>query len=403
MQTLYDSLNLTDFNIKTIRIKAYSSIEGSLDRNLELQNQRANSIVDALQSYQKPTMQTKVSSVENWVEFYNDIKETDFAYLKNLSKSDVKNTILPSVAEKMEPILKNHRKAIVDLELVKKDYYESFKEEDLVKAFNSSIKNEDFIEAAKLQNTLFNRLKYFEVSPTILDKLEIPEQLNYVQFLNNRSAYRYQLNESRILISIGKLESLKKIDPKNKRVNYNLVAMKFKLWRFRMTNIDHKQFLREIKNLKDYGIDQNLIERMLINFHIIKSERDLQDKNYDSKDESVEYIYDSYDSLKLSDTDYFSLAQFLAYYANVAWAAELLSDKVRTVAVDEDLLFYYLNLTLINSSVTKTDDYRTIMLNASTMNKKRYCDLFNSVEKEGVTFQLLEDVYLRTGYCELCN
>jgi len=93
----------------------------------------------------------------------------------------------------------------------------------------------------------------------------------------------------------------------------------------------------------------------------------------------------------------------LAYYANIEWAAELLDKKVRSITVDEDLLFYYLNLTLINSSITKSDEYRTIMLNASTLNKKRYCNMFDSPEKNGVTFQLLEDEYLKKGYCEICK
>lgn len=403
IKSLYDSLNLTDFNIETIDIKAYASIEGSQERNLTLQKQRATSIVEALQTYQKPAIKTDVSSAENWVEFLNDIEGTEFAYLKTMSKQEVKEKLTASLSQKMEPILQNHRKAIVSLELIRKDYFESIGENELVSAFNASIGNMNFPQAVKLQNALFNRLKYFEGSPDILDKLEIPEQLNYVQFLNNRSAYKYQLDERRILISKGELEQIKKIDPKNKRVNYNLVAIKFKMWRFRMTEVNQEKFLAEIMNLKNFGVDQNLIERMLINFHIIKSERNMQNRDYDGKDESVEYIYDGYDSLNLSDTDYFSLAQFLAYYSNVTWAAELLSDKVRSIDVDEDLLFYYLNLTLINKNLTKTEEYRTIMLNASTMNKERYCGLFNSIEKNGVTFQLLEDIYLRKGYCEICN
>ena len=74
IKSLYDSLNLTNFNIKTIAIKAYASVEGSLVRNLTLQNQRASSIVEALQYYQKPTIKTDVSTAENWVEFLTDIE-----------------------------------------------------------------------------------------------------------------------------------------------------------------------------------------------------------------------------------------------------------------------------------------------------------------------------------------
>ena len=403
IKSLYDSLNLTNFNIKTIAIKAYASVEGSLGRNLTLQNQRANSIVEALQYYQKPTIKTDVSTAENWVEFLTDIEETEFEYLKGMAKNEIKNKLKDSLAEELEPLLKNHRKAIVNLELVRKDYFESKSDDDLANAFNAAIRDDNLEEASKLQNALFNRLKYFEISPDILDKLEVPAQLKYTRFLNNRSAFRFQLDNKRILLTNKELETLKELDVNNKRINYNLVVVKFKMWRFKLVEIDQEDFLNEIINLKTLGVEQNLIDRMLINYHILKSERDMQRKEYDRKDESVDYIYDSYDSILLSDIDYFNLAQYFAYYANIEWAAQLLTEKVRSIKVDEDLLFYYLNLTLINSSLTKTDAYRTTMLNASTLNKKRYCKLFNSIEKDGVTFQLLEDVYLRKGYCEICN
>lgn len=403
IQPLYDSLNLNNYNIKKITVRAYSSVEGEEKYNLALQKQRASSIISALQTFQRPSMSTEVLFNENWVGFFEDIQNTEFEYLRNLDKPEIKKLLESELAGKMEAILSNHRKAIVSLELVYKDFYESMNDEDLVLNFNKSIENNDLVRAVQLQNSLFNRLKYFEISPDILDKLEIPEQLMYVRFLNNRSAYKFQLDERRILITKAELEELLELDKTNKRINYNLVVLKFKMWRFRLINVDYTEFLKEINALKKFGIEQNLIDRMVINYHIIKAERDLQDRKYEDKDESVEFIYDSYDTLSLSDFDYFSLAQFLTYYANLDWAAELLNKKVRSVGVDEDLLFYYLNLTMIDRRLTATEDYKTIILNASTMNKLRYCNLFNSIDKDGVTFQLLEDINLRKGYCEICN
>ena len=50
------------------------------------------------------------------------------------------------------------------------------------------------------------------------------------------------------------------------------------------------------------------------------------------------------------------------------------TDKVQALVIDEDLLFYYLNLTLINSKITRTENYRKIMLNAINLHKKRLVD-----------------------------
>jgi hypothetical protein len=126
-------------------------------------------------------------------------------------------------------------------------------------------------------------------------------------------------------------------------------------------------------------------------------------RKYDAKDASVAFIIDTYENFNLSNYDYLSLAQFLTFYANTDEATELLEDKVRTIMVDEDLLYYYINLTIIDAYAVETQNYRTIMLNAIEMNKKRFCRLFNPSLEKGITFQLLENTYLRSTYCENCT
>ena len=142
---------------------------------------------------------------------------------------------------------------------------------------------------------------------------------------------------------------------------------------------------------------------MMVNYHIIKAENYMRNRDYANKDKSVEFIRNNYKKFTLSDFDYLSLAQFFSYYGNTKMAVELLESKARSIDIDEDLLFYYLNLTLIDEELTHDSNYRTIMLNAINMNKERYCKLFNSIENGGVTFQLLEDEFLRDTYCENCK
>ena len=134
---------MTDFNIKTINIKAYSSVEGSLERNIELQEQRANSIVEALQSFQKPTIKTKVTSSENWVEFLNDVKNTKHADVASLSKNQIKSKLVGQLSKDLEPILRKHRKAVLELELEKIDKYKDMTAVELLSKFNSAISKSD--------------------------------------------------------------------------------------------------------------------------------------------------------------------------------------------------------------------------------------------------------------------
>ncbi|GAA4294900.1 hypothetical protein GCM10023163_13740 [Aestuariibaculum suncheonense] len=403
IKPIYDSLRLTDFNIKTIDIKAYSSIEGIPQRNIELQQLRANSIVAALQTFQTSTIKTNVTASENWVEFFNDIKGTKYNNLSNLTKSEVRSRIEGAVSRELEPILKNHRKAVIEMELEKKDKHNSETAEQLLVKFNEAVAGGDLEEVKELQNSIFEKVKSKEASPDILDKMQIPLQDKFVKIFNKNSAFKYMTDFREALIVYNELQQLEKLAPKDAGIKYNIAAVKIKLWRFNAIDIDDIALKNEINALKNYGIGSGLIARMLVNYHIIKAENDMSARNYAIKDKAVEYINSNYKKFPLSDYDYLSLAQFFSFYANTDLAVELLDRKARSIDIDEDLLFYYLNLTLINPELTKDSDYRTVLLNASNMNQKRFCELFNAVEKGGVTFQLLEDEYLRKNYCESCN
>ncbi|XMO87720.1 hypothetical protein AAFN75_05405 [Algibacter sp. AS12] len=403
IKPIYDSLRLTDFNIKSINIKAYSSVEGSLERNIVLQEQRANSIVAALQSFQKPTIKTQVTSSENWVEFLNDIKGTKFTDLAKLKKNQVKAKLVGATSTEMEPILQYHRKAVLELELEKKDKYKTMSPDELIAKFNASIKADKLDEAIEIQNSLFEKIRNKETSPDILKKMEIPRQDKFYKIFNKNSAFRYIMNVRQSLIVYNELLELEKLVPNNGEVKYNIAAIKIRLWRFRALEINETKLKNQISALKNYGIESSLISRMMVNFHIINAENLMRERDYDNKDKSVTFIKNNYKKFYLSDYDYLSLAQFFSYYANVDFAVELLDEKARTIDIDENLLFYYLNLTLVNKELTEDDDYRTILLNAINMNKERFCKLYNSVEDGGVTFQLLDDEYLRVTYCENCE
>lgn len=402
IKPIYDSLRLTNYYIKAIKIKAYSSIEGSLERNIKLQESRAKSIVLALQSFQKPTIQTEVSSSENWVEFLNDIKGTKHEDLKALSKNQIKEKLNGALSEELEPILKNHRKAVLELELERIDKYVNMSPDELMGKFNTSIKLGNINDALEIQNSIFEKMKTKEIEPDFLKKMEVPKQSKFVKIFNKNSAFRAALDIRQSLIVYNELLELEKLAPKDGEVKYNITAIAIKLWRHKAIPIEETKLKNQINALKNYKIHSSLIDRMLVNLHIIKAENLMRERDYENKDKSVSFINSHYNNFPLSDYDYLSLAQFFSYYANTDLSVKLLEDKAKSIDINEDLLFYYLNLTLINNDLTQDSNYRTIMLNAINMNKERYCKLFNSIDKGGVTFQLLQNDYLKETYCENC-
>jgi tetratricopeptide (TPR) repeat protein len=410
IKPVYDSLRLTDFNIKSIKINAYASIEGISERNKELQQERAKGVLAALQSFQKPTIKTTVSSSENWVEFFNDIEGTKYEFLKSLTKDEVRKTIAGKLRKEMEPIFSNHRKAVLELELEKKDRFAANSVGDLLTKFNVLIAQKDFEkseitydEAKEIQNSIFEKLRGKEDALDFLKQMSVPRQLRFIQLLINNAAFMYMEDFKYATMVYNELLDLEKMDPNNGEIKYNLVAIKLKLWFYNALVVDETNLNNEIYALRKYDIPKQLIEKMLVNFHIVITRKFIEQGDYTNKDKSVEYVNNNVKKFDLLNSDYLNLAQFFNDFGDVKMAIDLLEKKVRRIDVDENLLFYYLNFTLINKDLTSTKTYRTVMLNAINMNKKRFCKLFNSVEKGGVTFQILEDEYLRKTYCENCN
>lgn len=310
----------------------------------------------------------------------------------------------------MEPIFSNHRKAVLELELQKKDRFAANPVGDLLTKFNVLIAQKDFEkstitydEAKEIQNSIFEKLRGKEDALDFLKKMSIPRQLRFIQLLINNAAFMYMEDFKYATMVYNELLDLEKIDPNNGEIKYNLVAIKLKLWFYNALVVDETNLNNEIYALRKYDIPKQLIEKMLVNFHIVITRKFIEQGDYTNKDKSVEYVNNNIKKFDLLNSDYLNLAQFFNDFGDVNMAIELLEKKVRTIDVDENLLFYYLNFTLINKDLTSTKTYRTVMLNAINMNKERFCKLFNSVEKGGVTFQLLADEYLRTTYCENCN
>lgn len=258
-------------------------------------------------------------------------------------------------------------------------------------------------QAIDIQNSIFEKVRNYEVPINYVDTLEIPEKTEFSLLLNKNSIFKYLMNELDVYNTYQELTALQDLLPQDGHIKYNICALKFKVWLLGQTAVNPIDFKKEINDLRKFGIPNNLIKRMLINYEIIMCEYYMMQGDFVNKDKSLKYIYSNYKYIPLSDSDYLSLAQYFSSYAKYDWATKLLVKKVKSVDIDEDLLFYYLNLTLIDEKMTKRSDYRTILLNAYNINPSRFCQIFDPYGTGGVTFQLLENEYLRKTYCENCK
>ncbi|MEO5584608.1 MAG: hypothetical protein ABIQ75_04050 [Flavobacteriales bacterium] len=400
---LRDSLRLTDFTIYAIDIHAYSSVEGSEAHNIELQKQRAASILRAMQSYQRPGIATTTEANENWVEFLNDVGSSPYPDLAGLSKEDVKARLRdPAVLQRLEPMLARHRKALVTVYLRKNSAFTNADTTQLVSDLQKALEDGDPQRASEVQRAMFRRIADHAAPNSLLDRVEIPRKKEFLLLLDQHATLNYFLDPSTALASYRELEALDKEFPNDVHLRYNLCALKFRVWKDGTLDVNADDFLRQINALKYLGIPEPLVRRMQVNHRIILADRHMREGRYSQKDEDLKFVEANYPRLALTDKDLLSLAQYFASYGDYVKARALIEPRLTHINVSEDLLFYYLNLTLTDAATTAKPAYRKVMLNAINSDRRRFCDLFEPFGK-GITFQLLDDPYLKKTWCEECQ
>jgi hypothetical protein len=404
LKMAYDSLDFSRYQIQKVEIRAYSSVEGTQEVNMELMKKRGDAMIEFLRPYQSTIKRSSVLAAENWLEFFSDIKETEFDYLKGLSKTEIKKRLAePLLARKIEPLLARERKAVAVLYLASKAPQSLLDNSSIAESFKRVIKNKKLTEARIIQKEVIERIADNKLPVEYLDKLEVPQTKDFSLILNDREVYKYFFKITTQDEALSNFLRLKKLDSNNGQINYNICALKLGIWQLGYDSLLHSTLLREIELLQKQGIHRSLVRRMLINHCILKSEDFLLSFNYQAKDSTMEEIRDVYDMIETTDEEVYSLAKYYSYYSHYDWALEIVSPRIDKIDADEDLVFYYLNLLFYHPSEYESESFSKASLNAINLNKKRYCKFFSPRHEGGASMQLLEHKSLRDSWCQHCQ
>ncbi len=328
IKPLYDSLRLTDYQIFNIDIHAYSSIEGTTVNNIKLQNKRAESIVAAMQTFQNESITTHVRASENWVEFYNDCEEEELPIAK-LSKEEIKEQLNnKGQSRKLEYILKNHRKAVVTLDLKKRVSHLETSNETVLTVYSKSIKDKDIRKALGAQQQLFERVGTYGVKAADFENMEIPDDSLFSALRNNQLVFHYQ-QENDASKALAGFEALYKQYPEDMSILYNICALKVISWANGKMLMKPRKLKVEILKLQKAGFDYKKFQRLLLNFHIVRASYSIQNNNLDELTRSINFVKGKYRRIDCDDEDMVRVAKFLTNYDYPNWAEDVLYRKAK--------------------------------------------------------------------------
>ncbi|MCI5057256.1 MAG: hypothetical protein MRY83_14170 [Flavobacteriales bacterium] len=400
LDVIFDSLDLNSYDLSKATIRAYSSVEGDLATNLKLQNQRAK-VISSYMKQKFGDIDVDVNANENWMEFYSDIeKNEEFKYFRTLKRDAVKLRLRDeTLAEKMEPILSNHRKVIVIMDVnTKFDDLEDF--DQGVSDLQASLDAKDLDKAQEIQLSLLEKIRSNQVPKSFIDKIEIPNAADYKNLQRNLLVFKYFSNMSDLLTSLKDFEAVYDLD-KDDKVLYNMVVLKLFLWQINLDKYEaYPQIEKDIEAIS--SIDPTLINRLKINYNILLAELHSIKKEYSKKDQAVDKVYSYYKQVN-SQEQLVKLSRYFANYSQYGRAEYVLQNKLMDLAVDDDLLFYYIELTLHKDYLKKKKEYKGYINHALLLDQNRYCQFFQSKDNGGVSFQLLKNETLKSVYCDKCN
>lgn len=365
---------------------------------------RGEAILNALQQFQPGKGSMRVLPAENWLEFFTDIEGTEFEWLNEWSKTSIKQKLTdPVLLKKIEPILAKHRKVVAVFLLEERSAAVSVSDTSIEGEFKKAIIAKDIPRARLLQRELMERVIEGKLPMEYANRLEVPKTKEFSPVLNDREAYKYMLRATTEYEALENFIELKKLDPQNGRIGYNICAIRFFAWQYAGDTMSSKLLLKEINALSSQGIHPNLVKRMLINYYILASEDQLKVFNYNGKDSSVTAIRNLYKGVPMTDEDIYSMARYFSFYAHREWALEITEPRIDKIDVSEDLVFYYLNLLFFDESSYESPSFEKACLNAVNLNRERFCRFFTPNHQQGAGIQLLEDENIKFRYCENCK
>lgn len=404
LKKYFDTINFANLKIKKLEIRAYSSVEGSEALNRMLMTRRAARLVEALKMYQPDLIRIHTIAAENWIDFYNDIKGSRFEQLAGKSKPEIKQQLTdPSLLSEIEPILSHHRKVIALIYVDEKGNNYKTNNIALLKNITDAVKNKEIRKTEQLLKDLSNRIAEKQLPVTALTNIEVPQTKEFSSVLSEREMYKYTLQATNEYETLQNLLNIRKVDSTNGKLNYNICVLRFFTWQYADDSISRIEIPRYLPELVKQGIPDGLAIRMMINYYILKSEDQLNALDYTGKDSSTSEIRHIYAGGKFNDEDIYSLARYYSFYSHPEWAEEIITPRIRDINVSEDLIFYYLNLLFFHPDLYGSEEFGTACLNATNLNRNRFCQFFKSINAGGASMQLLEHQPIKKWYCTECN
>lgn len=394
-----------DLKPQKVSISAFASIEGPETRNKQLYKRRGEVIKDEIELILPPGVEYEIKVDENWDDFYNDVASSQFSFLSAMEPEQIRAQLADKAFSKeLEPLLKKHRKATVSIRMSKEIQPDVSDMAGLMDFYIASLQAEHFENALKIQDAIFDLVSSENVAETFPDSLPLPQNKSFSHVFTRDYVYRYKTGLVDHVKLFELFNDLQHIYPDDPAIRFNLAELAFRRWIDGDPEIKADSVSGIINNLDQFDVPAWAKNRLLINFHLVSIRQSMAEADARKRMRSARAIRSLYSSAFTSDHEIVNLARFFAAYRQTDIAERLLRPYARNSSPDEDLLYFYIILTINEATTVNMRWYHDLLEKAHELNPERFCNLFQPVSVPGSAgISLLFRDRIKEFYCENCN
>ncbi len=410
-KTLYNRIKGYKKHIKEINVFSYSSVEGSSQQNKFLQEERAKKIIARIKQANLPSsISIQSTSEENWKMFYEQIKQTEYAYLANKTKQEVKVFLTDkNNLNFFEDMLFQERTAKVIVKV--NGIIDANSTNDLYDLSLSYRKKVDTKKLKEATIVLGKALKSYSVSNDFpLDVFYNPsietsnENLvifnNQLALLTNISWFSLNKQEAKPIVKL--------IKDNNNYVplKYNMYCNAIKYMFYEQDTIySTKELLNGINALKKHKdwskyetqLGEENFNRLIINYHLGALKFNRRYRKYEEVNESLKVIKNYFSKANMTVQEATKMGLFFNEYYRFDWTIEILKPYLKETKVDEEAIFTFVQTTTLLREEFPDDEYYEYMNKAKNKNSTRFCTWINK------DFQVMRYKKVKEVFCNACK
>lgn len=399
-----DALKEPQFVINEINIQANSSLEGDSVSNAKLQQNRAKSIVAALEKLQGKKVIANITTSDSWDLFQQQIKgKNEYKEWQGLSKSEVIDKLNKGANIEMESLLAEERFAAIEMK-VTYDFTGANEETFVCNSLRKAIVKKDVETAKRISRFLVQQIVKKRYGHKQYLNVEVPEEAPYVPIIVSQLFIDNKFNHADSIYTAlrDKMNKLSEKYPNEDFAAWNKIYFDLKTDGITdVRNIIPTQ--TRINQLYNGRIPQRLNDALNLEyqFRIIEKVDTLDaSQPNDALKASMDRIKKIFNLEAANWENALKLATIFQRHGDLTYARKLLEPYLSDEKLNENLVFTYIAIAAHFQDEIYGRNFRLAMSRASEINQERFCKLFGAPY---LSFQVLDNPAVKKVFCDSCK